>query len=190
MYWGAFALGRFFGIFISIRFTPAQMVIGDLIGAIIAVIIVVADSSSHTALWIGTAIYGVSVGSIYASTVIYVEKLISVNGKLLSALVVFASLGDAVMPLAMGATFKSSSGPIGMMYIAILVASSAAITFISLLIYVRVYQKRLRTARFQRIPLIDISVTSAIPDVDLNDFDSDEDNEFSQRIELTQPIKN
>src|SRR5580692_6115984 len=93
-YWGCFALGRLLGIPISIVATPQQMVLTDLIGCILANLLIMAYSDSSLALWVGTVCYGLSVGSIYASAINYTQALIGVNGRLLSYLTFFAAAGD------------------------------------------------------------------------------------------------
>ena len=128
-YWGSFTIGRFLGIFVSLYFTPQQMVVADLLGCIVAVIIIMLFQSSFTALWLGTVIYGVSVGSVYASAINYTERLVGVSGRLLSYLTFFAALGDAVVPLTIGSVFDTSIGGRGMMWVVVMVAATATSTF-------------------------------------------------------------
>ena len=128
-YWGFFALGRLAGVFVSMRFTPSQMVISDLVGCMIGALINLSWSDSFTALWVGTVIYGFSVGSIYASAINYTEYLVGVNGRLLSYLTFFAALGDAVVPITIGSLFGTSVGPLGMQYVCVSVAALAAVVF-------------------------------------------------------------
>ena len=132
-YWGFFALGRLAGVFVSLRFTPQQMVLSDLVGCVLAVLLNLIFSTSFAALWVGTLLYGFSVGSIYASAINYTEHLVGVNGRLLSYLTFFAALGDAVIPITIGSLFGTSVGPIGMMYVAGGVAVAAMGVFLVLI---------------------------------------------------------
>ena len=128
-YWGFFALGRLAGVWISMRFTPSQMVFSDLVGCMLGVVINLSWRESFAALWVGTVLYGFSVGSIYASAINYTERLVGVNGRLLSYLTFFAALGDAVVPITIGSLFGTSVGPLGMMYVSVTVAALAAVVF-------------------------------------------------------------
>ena len=142
-YWGSFTLGRFLGIFVSLYFSPQQMVVADLAGCIVAVVVIMLFQSSFTALWLGTILYGVSVGSVYASAINYTERLVGVSGRLLSYLTFFAALGDAVVPLTIGSVFDTSIGGRGMMWVVVVVAATATSTFAYLWWWVDKRQARL-----------------------------------------------
>ena len=148
-YWGSFTIGRFLGIFVSLYFTPQQMVLADLLGCIVAVVVIMCFQSSFTALWLGTVIYGVSVGSVYASAINYTERLVGVSGRLLSYLTFFAALGDAVVPLSIGTVFDTSIGGRGMMWVVVLVAATATSTFAYLCWWVERSQARISTTSQQ-----------------------------------------
>ena len=128
-YWGSFTVGRFLGIFVSLYCSPQQMVLADLLGCILAVIVIMAFQSSFAALWLGTVVYGLSVGSVYASAINYTERLVGVSGRLLSYLTFFAALGDAVVPLTIGSVFDTSVGGRAMMWVVVAVAATATATF-------------------------------------------------------------
>ena len=142
-YWASFALGRAIGIPMSMRFAPHQMVFMDLLGCIIAVVFILALRSSLLALFLGTIVYGISVGSVYASAINYTEYLVGVNGRLLSYLTFFAALGEAAIPFAIGRLFDVSTvGAIGMMWVVVVVAVSASTVFFFLYCYVVRERKR------------------------------------------------
>ena len=129
-YWASFAVGRAIGVPVSMRFSPQQMVLADLSGCILAIVINLSFLSSLSALCLGTVLYGLSVGSVYASAINYTEYLVGVNGRLLSYLTFFAALGDAVVPFTMGRLFDAAwAGPVGMMWIVVVVAAAATSVF-------------------------------------------------------------
>ena len=148
-YWGAFALGRFIGIFVSLYWTAQMMVVVDLCGAIVSVIIIMLWNTSEGALWLGTILYGLFVGSIYASSINYTERLLTVGGRLLAVLTVCAALGDGLLPLSMGAIFSSSVGPIGMMIICAIVAASATAVFAFIVLVIAKEQRGKNKLRAQ-----------------------------------------
>ena len=158
-YWASFTLGRFLGIFVSLYFSPQQMVVADLLGCILAVLVIMLFQSSFTALWLGTVIYGISVGSVYASAINYTERLVGVSGRLLSYLTFFAALGDALVPLSIGVVFDTSIGGRGMMWLVGLVAATATSTFAYLWWWVDTRQKRLAGEQ-QRRDKVEVEGTS------------------------------
>jgi len=129
VFWFAFATGRLLGIPISLRFSAVSMIFSDLLGCVLSVLLLILFHDSSTVLWVGTAFYGLSVASIYPSAIVYAEQHFAVTGKILSVMVVAASLGDAIMPLLMGLSFSSPTGPLGLMLITAAVAVSAALIF-------------------------------------------------------------
>lgn len=128
-FWLSFAAGRLVGIPVSLRFSATAMIFADLLGCIVSVLAIIIFHDNGTLLWVGTICYGVSVASIYPSAINFAETQFAVTGKVLSALTVSASLGDAVVPLLMGLSFSSPTGPLGLMLIAAGVAVGAAVIF-------------------------------------------------------------
>jgi len=117
LYWGFFSLGRLLGILLSLKFSPQQMILADLIGCFIANLLILTNSHSSEMLWLGTLIYGLSVGSIYAAVLSFTQTMIGLNGSRLSYLTLFAAVGDAAIPFLIGSSFSSSMGSIAMMLI-------------------------------------------------------------------------
>jgi fucose permease len=130
VFWFAFAVGRLLGIPISLRFSATTMIFSDLLGAILSVLALILFHDSAIVLWIGTLTYGLSVASIYPSAINYAESHFQVSGRVLSVLVVSASLGEAIVPLLMGLSFTTPAvGPLGLMFITSGVAVGAAVIF-------------------------------------------------------------
>ncbi len=129
VFWGSFALGRLAGIPISLRFTPTTMIFADLLGAILSVLALILFHDSALVLWFFTACYGFSVASLFPSAINYAEAHFVVSGRVLSCLVVSASLGEALVPLLMGLSFDSPTGPLGLLFITAGVAVGATLIF-------------------------------------------------------------
>jgi len=129
LFWFSFALGRLIGVPLSMRFTSTQLIFADLLGCILSLLTIMIAHDSAPVLWVGSMTYGLSVASIYPSAINYAESRFSVTGRVLSVLVVSASLGEALLPLLMGLSFTSPTGPLGMVLIAMAVAVGAAVIF-------------------------------------------------------------
>jgi hypothetical protein len=130
-FWASFAVGRLLGIPVSLRFSSTVMIFSDLLGCILSLLCIIIFHDSAAILWIGSVAYGLSVASIYPSAINYAEAHVEggVTGKVLSILVVSASLGDAIIPILMGLSFSTATGPLGMMLLTLGVAVGAALIF-------------------------------------------------------------
>jgi FHS family Na+ dependent glucose MFS transporter 1 len=129
LFWGSFALGRLLGIGISKVLPPHLMIFYDLTGCVSSLAIMIIFHKFAIALWISTAIYGLSVASIYPSAINYCESRMEISGKLLSFLVIFAAGGESLIPMVLGATFQSSTGPILFLIVIVICAGLATADF-------------------------------------------------------------
>eukprot|EP00047_Mylnosiga_fluctuans_P005800 m.242798 g.242798 ORF g.242798 m.242798 type:complete len:500 (+) comp14101_c0_seq1:61-1560(+) len=116
VFWGAFALGRLLAVFLAMRVPPAVMTLLDLLGCIAATVILISTQGNAGALWAASAIYGMSMASIFPSAYHLVEYFIDVTARAASFIVVGASLGEMVLPLITSALFDAT-GPPSFLYI-------------------------------------------------------------------------
>ncbi|KAK3750120.1 hypothetical protein QZH41_008779 [Actinostola sp. cb2023] len=120
-YWGTFALARLISVPISKHVKPQKMLLIDIIGCLIAGVILVSQSHdgcdvySSPKLWAGTVILGISAASFFAAALSWVEYFLDVSGRVASILLVGACVGDMIVPVVVGNTFKSI-GPCTLMY--------------------------------------------------------------------------
>jgi FHS family Na+ dependent glucose MFS transporter 1 len=143
VFWASFAFGRMCGIPLSMKFTPLQMIIGDLIGCIGSLTLILVFNKSVLILWIGSVLYGLSVASIYASAIAYTEKHISITGKRMSILVVGGAAGDAIVPLLIGYSIDSKwLGTIGFIIISLVVVILASLLFGFIIFFVKCQSKK------------------------------------------------
>lgn len=124
LFWGSFAVGRFIAIFLSKWFQPSQLLKGDLLGTLIAVIILVCFpyyyQQADILLWIAVIIYGFSMASIFPTGVSWAEEYITVNEKAAMILVVGASTGEMVLPFAIGQFIELN--PVNLFYFCFIAA--------------------------------------------------------------------
>eukprot|EP00048_Salpingoeca_helianthica_P004013 m.72850 g.72850 ORF g.72850 m.72850 type:complete len:246 (+) comp13006_c0_seq3:823-1560(+) len=98
-YWGAFAAGRLAAIFLSHHMSPAAMATADLVGCLVSSILLYVMRDSEPVLWAGSALFGVSMASIFPSAFHLVEHFVDVTGGAASFIVVGAALGEMLVPL-------------------------------------------------------------------------------------------
>ena len=129
VFWGLFALCRGGSVFLAAcKLSPGMMMFIDIIGSIGAIVVLCVFLSSEVMLWIGTAVLGASIASMFPTMISWVEQYIEVTGKRAAVFVVGASFGEMVLPLATGRLFITY-GPSFFIY------CTSAATIISTLLY-------------------------------------------------------
>ncbi|NXO76594.1 MFS4B protein, partial [Sitta europaea] len=102
VFWGMFAVCRAAAIFGAAFLSPATMIVLSLVSS--------ASSSSALAffahyralLWVGTAVYGASMATIFPSGISWIEQYTVIEGKSASLFVVGAALGEMCIPAVVG----------------------------------------------------------------------------------------
>jgi fucose permease len=80
-FWSAFAAGRFAGIFASMWLSPGTMVRVDLAVCCATLVGLVLFQHSEIALWVGSALYGVAVATVYPSAMAWMSARVELGGK-------------------------------------------------------------------------------------------------------------
>jgi FHS family Na+ dependent glucose MFS transporter 1 len=138
-YWGALTLGRLIGIPLSTRLKPGAMLIIDLLGCFIACAVVLIWNDSVAATWIGTILMGMSMASLFPSSLNLAEQNMKITGAVTSWFLVGSSIGAMFFPWLIG-QYMESKGP-HVMFIVLL--SLIFLASIILLITLTLGRKRL-----------------------------------------------
>jgi len=123
-FWGSLTLGRLLGIPVSTKLRPGTMIIIDLIGTLLACAIILLWKTSMTAVWVGTVIMGLSMASLFPTSINFAERNMGITGKITSCFFVGSSVGSMFFPWLIGQFFETL-GPV-VMVIIILAAFLAA----------------------------------------------------------------
>ncbi len=87
LFWGTFATVRGVSIFIASLISPLQMLILDLLGCIMSSLVLSFEASTNdTVLWVGTAVLGASMASLFPAGISWLESYAPVTGKWLHCL--------------------------------------------------------------------------------------------------------
>ncbi|XP_072026853.1 major facilitator superfamily domain-containing protein 4A-like isoform X2 [Amphiura filiformis] len=105
VYWGSFALGRLISIPISTRISPAAMLLCNLLGCFVALTLEVCLRDNYTLIFICSAIFGLSLSSIYPTAIAHAEQYIHMTGFVTSCVVIGAATGEMVFPVMVGRLF-------------------------------------------------------------------------------------
>lgn len=110
MFWGAFMIGRLISIPVAARFRPSSILLGDLVGCLLSISIILIWPTSIMSIWIGAAGLGLSAASLFPTTVSLVERRMQISGRITSRFVIGGALGAMIPPWIVGQFFETS-GP-------------------------------------------------------------------------------
>ena len=104
LFWGTYAFTRLFSIVLALLNIKASvMMTGNLTGSLIATVIMISFPHNATAIWIASAVLGMSYASIYPTTITWMCETIEVTGTATSFLVTAGILGEITIPSVVGA---------------------------------------------------------------------------------------
>jgi len=106
-FWGAFTVGRLLSIPIAARLRPRWILLGDLIGGILSLGLILLFSNSVIALWSGAILLGLFIASIFPTVFTLAERRMTLTGKVTSWFFVGASAGAMFFPWLMGQLFET-----------------------------------------------------------------------------------
>jgi len=141
-FWGAFTIGRLLSIPLAIRVRPRYILLGDLAGGIISVAIILIWRDSLTAAWIGTLGVGLSMASIFPTTLNLAERRMAITGRVMSWFFVGASLGAMFLPWCIGQLFEAVGPQVVMLAILIDLLAATAIFFVLISYSTRMVERK------------------------------------------------
>jgi FHS family Na+ dependent glucose MFS transporter 1 len=110
IFWGTLTFGRFLAILLAIRFQPRTILTANLIGIFLGLATILLWPYSKTALWIGTAIFGTSIASIFPMNLAWAEQNMTISGRVNGLFFMSASAGGMLFPVIFGQLF-AYTGP-------------------------------------------------------------------------------
>ncbi|PKU48239.1 sodium-dependent glucose transporter 1 [Limosa lapponica baueri] len=102
IFWGAFAACRGVAIFCAACLYPGTMILLSIIGSALSSLCLAFFAQYPASLWVGTAVYGASMATIFPSGISWIEQYTVVQGKSASLFVIGAALGEMCIPAAVG----------------------------------------------------------------------------------------
>lgn len=105
-FWGALTVGRLVAIPIAVKLRPRFVLLGDLLGCLLGVAIVLLWPRSIAAMWVGTLLTGFSMASVFPTTMSLAERRLTITGQVTSFFFVGASLGGMALPWVIGQLFE------------------------------------------------------------------------------------
>jgi FHS family Na+ dependent glucose MFS transporter 1 len=106
-FWGGLMVGRLLTIPLAARVRPRWIILGDLLGCILSVAVILAWPGSLAALWVGTLGLGLSMASVFPAAITLAERRVRITGAVTAWFLVGASLGGMLLPWLIGQLFES-----------------------------------------------------------------------------------
>jgi len=115
-FWGAFTAGRLLSIPIAARLRPRWILLGDLLGGIFSIVLILLFPGSVIMLWVGAILLGLFIASIFPTMFTLAERRMTLTGAITSWFFVGASVGAMFFPWLMGQLFEAVS-PTAILYV-------------------------------------------------------------------------
>jgi MFS transporter, FHS family, Na+ dependent glucose transporter 1 len=113
-FWIAITLGRLLGVPLATRFDPRRIIAVDIVGMVAGFGLILLFQDSLAVTWIGTGLVGISMASIFPTTLAFAERHMHISGRVTGWMFSGGSLGGLFLPWLVGQLFEPL-GPASMM---------------------------------------------------------------------------
>jgi FHS family Na+ dependent glucose MFS transporter 1 len=129
LFWGSLTIGRMLIITAAARFKAGSILMSSLAGCLLSIGLMVISPRSFASVLIGTAGLGLSMASIFPTTLSYAGQRIRMTGQLMGWIVLGSSVGAMVVPLIIGQFFQSVGPEVLMTVIGIILLGAVGVLF-------------------------------------------------------------
>ncbi len=105
-FWGALMLGRLLTIPLAARLKPQTIILGELVGCLLSPALILLWSGSQAVLWAGALLAGLSMASIFPSTLSFAERRMAITGRTTRWIFVGTGAGGMLLPWLIGQLFE------------------------------------------------------------------------------------
>jgi FHS family Na+ dependent glucose MFS transporter 1 len=106
IFWGALTAGRLLTIPLAIHYKASTLLWIDVIGSLVSLGVIFLFIDNPLAIWIGSAGLGLSLASMFPTTISFAGRNMAVTGQVTAIFSVGASLGSLTLPLVVGQLFE------------------------------------------------------------------------------------
>ena len=107
LFWGSLTLGRMLTIPVAARFKPRTIVMSSLAGCLLSLAVMLLRPGSFAATLVGTTGLGLSMASIFPTTLSFAGNRMKMTGRVTGWFVFGASAGSMLIPLGIGQAFQA-----------------------------------------------------------------------------------
>ncbi|XP_062980850.1 sodium-dependent glucose transporter 1 [Elgaria multicarinata webbii] len=102
LFWGSFAACRGLAICFATCSYPGTMILLSIIGSTVSSLFLALFNTHPISLWLGSAVYGASMATIFPSGISWIEQYTTIQGKSAALFVMGAALGEMCIPAVVG----------------------------------------------------------------------------------------
>lgn len=132
LFWGSLTLGRMLTIPVAAHFKPQTILISSLAGSLLSLVIMLLRPGSFAATLVGTTGLGLSMASIFPTTLSFAGHRMKMTGRVTGWFVFGASAGAMLIPLGIGQSFQAV-GPRVVVFVTIVTLLAAAGVLVGLI---------------------------------------------------------
>uniref|UniRef100_A0ABM5G869 Sodium-dependent glucose transporter 1 n=1 Tax=Pogona vitticeps TaxID=103695 RepID=A0ABM5G869_9SAUR len=129
VFWGTFATCRGLAICFAACSYPGTMILLSVICSTVSSLFLALFSKHPVSLWLGSAVYGASMATIFPSGISWIEQYTTIQGKSAALFVMGAALGEMCIPAVVGLLQGYYPALPVLMYSALGAASMTAVLF-------------------------------------------------------------
>jgi len=107
LFWGSLTLGRMLTIPVAAHFKLQTILISSLAGSLLSLLVMLVRPESFAATLVGTTGLGLSMASIFPTTLSFAGHQMKITGRVTGWFVFGASAGSMLIPLGIGQTFQA-----------------------------------------------------------------------------------
>ena len=165
LFWGTFAFTRLVSVTLAVLKVRALiMIMGNLFGSFVASLIMTFYVHNAVAIWIGSAVLGMSYASIFPTAMTWMSENAKATGKATAVLVTGGTIGDITIPATLAA-LVASVNPDSLIYVTFggVIVSSGISGCMFLTACVQKRRRQYGVAKYKRltrIPLEKLNGTS------------------------------
>lgn len=126
-FWGGLTVGRLLAIPIAARVHPRWILLGDLLGCLASLSLILFWQNSFTGVWLGSCGMGLFMASVFPTTITLSNRYLPINGRITGWFFVGASAGSMFFPWLIGQLFEPVGPQISMIVILAAVVSSLVV---------------------------------------------------------------
>jgi FHS family Na+ dependent glucose MFS transporter 1 len=134
-FWGALTVGRLLAIPISTRVRPRWILLGDILGCLASLGLILFWPASYAAVWLGAMGMGLFMASVFPTTITFAERHLPINGRITGWFFVGSSAGGMFFPWLIGQLFEPIGPPTAILVI-LSAMVLALVNFVVLVLYV------------------------------------------------------
>ncbi len=106
IFWGALTIGRLLAVPLARKVKAAYMLLGNILLAIIFLMLLLVFPLNILAIWIGSAGLGLALSSVFPTLLVLGESRLKITGRITGLFFLGSSLGTMFVPTVMGQVFE------------------------------------------------------------------------------------